>query len=99
MESKINREVRIRFSNKEIELFDYITSKRSAAGFLKDLAAVEMKRENNLINNTDEVAIEVLKLLLQNNNLNINDNNKNNEQDTINRDTDFNSNIEDEIDD
>ena len=99
MESKINREVRIRFSNKEIELFDYINSKRSAAGFLKDLAAVEMKRENNLINNTDEVAIEVLKLLLQNNNLNINDNNKNNEQDTINRDTDFNSNIEDEIDD
>ena len=92
MESKINREVRIRFSNKEIELFDYITSKRNIAG-------VEMKRENNLINNTDEVAIEVLKLLLQNNNLNINDNNKNNEQDTINRDTDFNSNIEDEFDD
>lgn len=97
MANKINREVRIRFSNKEIELFDYITSKRSAAGFLKDLAAVEMKRENNLIRNTDEVAIEMLKLLFQNNNLNIN--NKKNEQDTINRDTDFNSNIEDEFDD
>ena len=97
MANKINREVRIRFSDKEIELFNYITSKRSAAGFLKDLAAVEMKRENNLINNTDEVAIEMLKLLLQNNNLNINV--KKDEQDTINRDTDFNSDIEDEFDD
>jgi hypothetical protein len=96
MANKINREVRIRFSDKEIELFNYITSKRSAAGFLKDIAAVEMKRENNLINNTNEIAIEMLKLLLQNNNLNIK---VKDEQDAINRDTDFNSNIEDEFDD
>ena len=96
MANKINREVRIRFSDKEIELFNYITSKRSAAGFLKDIAAVEMKRENNLINNTNEIAIEMLKLLLQNNNLNIK---VKDEQAAINRDTDFNSNIEDEFDD
>ena len=63
MENKINREVRIRFSDSEIELFNYITSKRSASGFLKDLATVEMKRENNLIKNVDEVAREILNLL------------------------------------
>ena len=99
MANKINREVRIRFSEKEIQLFNYITSKRSAAGFLKDLAEVEMKRENNLVKNVDEVAIEVLKLIQQNGNLNIN--NIKNEQDTnkINIYTDFNVNIEDEFDD
>lgn len=32
-------------------LYDYIISKRSASGFLKDLAEVERKREQNYVNN------------------------------------------------
>ena len=66
MATKIN-EVRVRFSKEETELFNYISSKRSASGFLKDLAAVEMKRENNQINNISEIALEVAKLLMDNN--------------------------------
>lgn len=98
MANKINREVRIRFSAKEVELFNYITSKRSAAGFLKDLATVEMKRENNLIQNVDEVAREVLKLLqIDNFNIHLNDNEEKSKE--INRETDFNTNIEDEFED
>ena len=97
MENKINREVRIRFSDSEIELFNYITSKRSASGFLKDLATVEMKRENNLIKNVDEVAREILNLL-QINGFNI-ETDKQEESKEIDKGTDFNSNIEDEIDD
>mgnify|MGYP007099472128 CR=1 FL=1 len=97
MENKINREVRIRFSDSEIELFNYITSKRSASGFLKDLATVEMKRENNLIKNVDEVAREILNLL-QINGFNI-ETGKQEESKEIDKGTDFNSNIEDEFDD
>ena len=97
MENKINREVRIRFSDSEIELFNYITSKRSASGFLKDLATVEMKRENNLIKNVDEVAREILNLL-QINGFNI-ETDKHEESKEIDKGTDFNSNIEDEFDD
>lgn len=97
MANKINREVRIRFSNEEVELFNYITSKRSAAGFLKDLAVVEMKRENNLIKNVDEVAREILNLL-QINGFNI-ETDKQEESKEIDKGTDFNSNIEDEFDD
>nr|DAW52277.1 MAG TPA: hypothetical protein [Caudoviricetes sp.] len=97
MENKINREVRIRFSDSEIELFNYITSKRSASGFLKDLATVEMKRENNLIKNVDEVAREILNLL-QINGFNI-ETDKQEESKEIDKGTDFNSNIEDEFDD
>ena len=95
MENKINREVRIRFSDSEI--FNYITSKRSASGFLKDLATVEMKRENNLIKNVDEVAREILNLL-QINGFNI-ETDKQEESKEIDKGTDFNSNIEDEFDD
>ena len=95
MENKINREVRIRFSDSEIELFNYITSKRSASGFLKDLATVEMKRENNLIKNVDEVAREILNLL-QINGFNI-ETDKQEESKEIDKGTDFNSNIEDEF--
>lgn len=97
MENKINREVRIRFSDSEIELFNYITSKRSASGFLKDLATVEMKRENNLIKNVDEVAREILNLL-QIDSLNV-ETYKQEESKQIDKGTDFNSNIEDEFDD
>lgn len=97
MANKINREVRIRFSNEEVELFNYITSKRSAAGFLKDLAVVEMKRENNLIKNVDEVAREILNLL-QIDSLNV-ETDKHEESKQIDKGTDFNSNIEDEFDD
>lgn len=96
------KEVRVRFSDEETELFNYITSKRSAAGFLKDLAAVEMKRENNNINNISEIALEVVKLLKGNNLLEAIEpvevvaSNKTIE---IDKTEDFKEDIEDEFDD
>lgn len=45
------KEIRIRFYENEIALYDYIISKRSASGFLKDLAELEWKREQNYVNN------------------------------------------------
>lgn len=98
------KEVRVRFSDEETELFNYITSKRSAAGFLKDLATVEMKREKNQINNISEIALEVLKLLISNN-LNLSDLIKaeeiaaSNETIEIDKTEDFKEYIEDEFDD
>lgn len=39
------KEIRITFKEKEIELYNYIQSKSSASAFLKNLADIEMKRE------------------------------------------------------
>lgn len=56
-------EVRIRFSDKEKELFDYIRSKRNAAGFLKDLAETERRREFYYVNPVNEIVKEVINQL------------------------------------
>lgn len=39
------KEIRITFKEKEIDLYDYIQEKSSASAFLKNLAAIEKKRE------------------------------------------------------
>ena len=39
------KEIRITFKEKEKELYDYIQEKSSASAFLKNLAAIEKKRE------------------------------------------------------
>lgn len=39
------KEIRITFKEKEIKLYNYIQSKSSASAFLKNLADIEMKRE------------------------------------------------------
>lgn len=56
------REIRVTFTDKEEDLYNYIVSKSSKAAFLKDLAKIEMKRESNVIDNTfNEEYIELLK--------------------------------------
>lgn len=59
------REIRVTFTDKEEDLYNYILSKSSRTAFLKDLAKIEMKRENNIIDNT--VNEEYIGLLKQNN--------------------------------
>ena len=49
------KEIRIKFYENEIALYDYVISKRSASGFLKDLAEVERKREQNYVNNNIDI--------------------------------------------
>ena len=39
------KEIRITFKEKETDLYDYIQEKSSASAFLKNLAAIEKKRE------------------------------------------------------
>ena len=56
------KEVRIRFYENEMALYNYIISKRSAAGFLKDLAEVEWKREQNYVNNNIDINMLLEKL-------------------------------------
>jgi len=41
----VAKEIRITFKEKEKELYDYIQEKSSASAFLKNLAAIEKKRE------------------------------------------------------
>lgn len=56
------REIRVTFTDKEEDLYNYIISKSSKTAFLKDLAKIEMKRESNIIDNTvNEEYIELLK--------------------------------------
>lgn len=57
------REIRVTFTDKEEDLYNYIISKSSKTAFLKDLAKTEMKRECNVIDNTvNEQYLELLKL-------------------------------------
>lgn len=54
------REIRVTFTDKEEDLYNYIVSKSSKSGFLKDLAATEKKREDKYINaSLDEVANKI----------------------------------------
>lgn len=56
------KEIRIRFYENEMALYDYVISKRSASGFLKDLAEVERKREQNYVNNNIDINILLEKI-------------------------------------
>ncbi len=56
------KEVRVRFYENEMALYNYIISKRSAAGFLKDLAELEWKREQNYVNNNIDINMLLEKL-------------------------------------
>lgn len=44
------KELRITFKDSEIELYNFIKSRSSYSGFLKDLAMIEQQRLNNYIN-------------------------------------------------
>ena len=57
------KEIRIKFYENEIALYDYVISKRSASGFLKDLAEVERKREQNYVNNNIDINMLLEKIV------------------------------------
>ena len=45
------KELRITFKENEMYLYEYIKQKSSPSAFLKDLAAIEQRRENLYLNN------------------------------------------------
>lgn len=45
------KELRITFKESEMYLYEYIKQKSSPSAFLKDLAAIEQRRENLYLNN------------------------------------------------
>lgn len=102
------KEVRIRFSEEELELYKYISSKRSSSGFLKDLATVEMKREENIINHKDVdlnvLTLNVIKILTETNllnNLSVNNDEIKGKMENlrVDRNDDFIDDFDDDFDD
>lgn len=62
------REIRVTFTDKEEDLYNYIVNKSSKTAFLKDLASIEKKREENYINSSvenkvKEIAEEIVNIL------------------------------------
>ena len=58
------KELRITFKESEMYLYEYIKQKSSPSAFLKDLAAIEQRRENIYLNNqvaTNEPKIQQAK--------------------------------------
>ena len=56
------KELRITFKESELHLYEYIKQKSSPSAFLKDLAAIEQRRENLYLNNqiaTSEVIQQI----------------------------------------
>lgn len=56
-------EIRVTFNKNEEELERFIKSKTSGAGFLKDIAMIEMKKEENYINSSN-INVDLLKKIL-----------------------------------
>ena len=60
------KELRITFKESELYLYEYIKQKSSPSAFLKDLAAIEQRRENLYLNNqvvTNEPVVQPEELL------------------------------------
>lgn len=57
------KEIRVTFTDKEIDLYNFIDSKSSKTAFLKDLAQLEKERQEKLINSGD-VDYETLAAIL-----------------------------------
>ena len=60
------KELRITFKESEMYLYEYIKQKSSPSAFLKDLAAIEQRRENLYLNNqvvTNEPVVQPEELL------------------------------------
>ena len=72
------KEIRVTVTDKEEELYNYIISKSSKTAFLKDLASVEKKREENYINSYVENQIDqIISKLIDNIDITENTNNTN----------------------
>lgn len=52
------KELRITFKESESSLYEYIKAKSSPSAFLKDLAAIEKKREDIYLNNNFSIIQE-----------------------------------------
>ena len=62
------KELRITFKESEMYLYEYIKQKSSPSAFLKDLAAIEQRRENIYLNNqvaTNEPKIQQAKSVVE----------------------------------
>ena len=62
------KELRITFKESEMYLYEYIKQKSSPSAFLKDLAAIEQRRENLYLNNqvvTNEPKIQQAKSVVE----------------------------------
>ena len=92
------KEIRIRFYENEIALYNYVISKRSASGFLKDLAEIERKREQNYVNNNIDINILLEKIagLNTSNSIQKSDEIENEVEDNLD---DFIDDFDDEFDD
>ena len=92
------KEIRIKFYENEMALYDYVISKRSASGFLKDLAEVERKREQNYVNNNIDINMLLEKIagLNTSNGIQKSSQTENKVEDDLN---DFIDDFDDEFDD
>lgn len=54
------REIRVTFTDKEEDLYDFIKEKSSASNFIKDLARLEKERQENYKNSLVEGNLEKL---------------------------------------
>ena len=64
---KIGRDIRLTFKEDEQDIREYLESKSSATCFLKDLARLEMQREQRMLEsaNANSVLEQVMQLLSQ----------------------------------
>ena len=60
------REIRVTFTDKEEELYNFIKGKSSASNFLKDLATLEKERQENYKSSMVENNIEKIAEILAN---------------------------------
>lgn len=59
------KEIRVVFNDNEMELYNFVISKSSKSGFLKDLANREKQREEKYINNDFDMDDKIEKLFLK----------------------------------
>ncbi|MCJ8341833.1 MAG: hypothetical protein MJH09_03120 [Cetobacterium sp.] len=78
------KEIRVTFTDKEQDLYDFINSKSSKASFLKDLARLEKNRQDSLTNiDYNKLAnIVIEKLNVSNDKIDQNEKNKVNKFDS-----------------
>ncbi|MEG2246325.1 MAG: hypothetical protein RSC84_02650 [Peptostreptococcaceae bacterium] len=59
------KEIRVVFNDHEMDIYDYVSSKSSKGGFLKDLASREKKRDDNYINSSCAIDSNIEKIFLK----------------------------------
>lgn len=54
----MSKQVRLNFTDKEIDLYEYLDAKTSKSAFIKDLIKREMMRDDNYINCTNQILVQ-----------------------------------------